>query len=87
MKKISPDYFDWITWRNGSPLDLFEYQLRSYNLKSIKSEFIRCVIGYCDGEELICRPKTKHKAVLFFKDNEYYWFHFTNEEFRFLTKA
>lgn len=79
--QINPLLFDWIIWRNGSPLDIFGLPLRNYTIHRIKPLINRYSIGYCNGEELVCRPKIGHKAVMFYKDEEYYWFHMTNEEF------
>jgi len=84
IPKINPQLFDWLVWRNGSPLDVCGLQLRSYNLSDIAPIIRKYSIGYCDGESLMCRPKTNHKAVMFEKDWEYYWFHLTNEEFDFI---
>lgn len=87
IPKINPSLFELSDWRNGSPIDLFGCQLRDYNLQQIKPIFLKYAIGYCDGESLVCRPKRDHKAVLFFKNEMYYWFHFTNQEFESLTKG
>jgi hypothetical protein len=84
MIKINSSLFDWVSWRNGTPLDVFDCQLRSYTLKLIKPQFHRFAVGYCDGENLPCRPKIEYKAVMFLKNGTYYWFHFTNEEFELL---
>jgi len=86
ISKINSSLFEWTIWRSGSPLDLFGCQLREYNLNKMKSIFSKYAIGYCDGENLSCRPKKNHKAVMFFKDETYYWFHFTNEEFAQLSQ-
>jgi hypothetical protein len=38
-------------------------------------------LGYCDAENLQCRAKLNHKAVMFDVSCEYYWFHLTDDEF------
>lgn len=84
IQKIPPILFDWIIWRNGSPLDVFGLPLRQYTLSDISPLLRKYAIGYCKGESLVCRPKINHMAVMFFINEEYYWFHFTNEEFTFI---
>ena len=44
-------------------------------------------IGYCDGENLGCRPKENEKAIMFLKDDIYFWFHLRNKEFEIIYEA
>ena len=41
-------------------------------------------IGYIEAEKLLCRPKKDNIAVMFLKDDEYFWFHFRKEEFQII---
>ena len=82
MVKINPMLFDWLTWRNGGPIDIFGIPLRQSTILVLKHMLHKYAIGYCDGESLVCRPKVNHKAVMFFKDGICYWFHMTNDEFK-----
>lgn len=75
-----PDSFDWHTWRAGTLQDFgvtykFDDIVRSRNL--IK----KYAVGFCFGEELICRPKKDTKAVMFLYNNIFFWTHLTNKEF------
>ena len=81
IEKITPELFDWLLWRAGSPSDLGLVCLERY---LIEMGYIirRYAVGYCDGENLICRPKIDCKAVMFFKDDRHFWFHLTNKEFK-----
>jgi hypothetical protein len=81
---LDPTAFDWFTWTRGVPSDIFGIPLRTSSLGIIKDIARQYAIGYCDGEQLICRPKINHKAVMFFMNGEYYWFHFRNEEFDYI---
>lgn len=78
--KMNSSYFDWLKWRAGSPLD-FKIQCREELLISKTTILRSYAIGWCDGESLICRPKIKHKGVMFYLNNVYFWFHFRNNEF------
>lgn len=80
IEKIDSTLFDWISWRSGSPLDFF-VPCRESALVEIRPILRRYAIGYCIGENLLCRPKLNHKAVMFFKNDLHFWFHLTNREF------
>jgi hypothetical protein len=81
IAKINPSEFSFRKWSNGTPIDIVGESIRTYNIEFHKSVLRKYAIGYCNGESLIVRPKINHKAVMFLKDSEYYWFHLTNEEF------
>jgi hypothetical protein len=78
--KIDSTLFDWLGWRSGSPVD-FLVPCRSEALVGIRKQLQDHAVGWCRGENLQCRPKVGHKAVMFFKDGTQFWFHVTNEEF------
>lgn len=84
LNKIDPQLFDWMMWRNGSPLDIFGVPLRPFTLDQIKPLLRRYVVGYCDAKRLVCRPKIGCKAVMFYKNDQYYWFHMMNHEFEYI---
>jgi hypothetical protein len=60
--------FDWLTWRSGHPLDLGIKHCRYGNVIKFRDVIKRYAIGYCNGENLPCRPKLDNKAVMFYKD-------------------
>jgi hypothetical protein len=80
MEKLDCGYFEWTLWREGSPLDLF-LVCREIELIRMRKTIMRHAVGWCNAEHLLCRPKTKHKAVMFFKGGRHFWFHLTNSEF------
>ena len=85
--KLNPQHFDWILWRSGSPVDIFGMKLRTETINSESTHlFKKYAVGYCNGENLVCRPKKGYKAVMFLKNDEVFWFHVKNEEFILLTK-
>lgn len=77
---LQSSHFNWSYWRSGSPMD-FLILCREPELISIRKELKRYAIGYCNGENVPCRPKFNNKAVMFFKDGRHFWFHLTNREF------
>ena len=81
IQKLYPELFDWLSWRSGSPADLF-VRCDEKVLISKKEILKYYAIGYCDGERLECRPKENCKAVMFYKDDITFWFHLTNFEFQ-----
>lgn len=82
MPKLDSTHFDWQKWLTGSIHDFdipcrFETIISSYG-KKILNNF---AIGWTYGENLLCRPKENHIAVMFEKDNNQFWFHLRNSEF------
>lgn len=78
--------FDWLSWQGGT---LFKLGLAPRKQIIISnSEIIKkYAIGYCAGEELLCRPKPDTIAVMFLKDDEYFWTHLLKEEFEIIFKT
>jgi hypothetical protein len=83
MTKIDPTQFTWSRWRAGSPVD-FLVECRSAALVGARGFLRDHTVGYCDAEQLTCRPKIGHKAVMFWKDGRHFWFHLTNREFHLI---
>lgn len=81
IPKLNPSLFEWTIWRNGSPIDIFGVALRQNNIPVIKAKALQYAIGYCEGTSLLVRPKSGTRAVMFFKDGVYYWWHFYIDEF------
>jgi hypothetical protein len=51
-----------------------------------KSILNKLAVGYCKSEHIPFVPKKDHKAVMFFKDDEHFWCHMTNDEFNGIFK-
>lgn len=81
INKMHGISFGWQEWRAGDPTDVFEIQCREKILLNNKETLKQYAIGYCKGEELICRPKKGTFGVMFLKDNIEFWFHLTIKEF------
>lgn len=77
--------FDWLTWLNGSP-ELLNLVCREKSLIKNKNILKKYAIGYCKGEELICRPRKNCYGVMFIKDDIEFWFHLRNKEFNLIFK-
>ena len=72
--------FDFSLWRAGCLSDIGV----SSRLKDIEDKMCilrKYAIGFCNGENLICRPKHNTKAVMFLKGDTQFWTHLTNREF------
>lgn len=82
IEKLDGSLFDWQTWRAGSLLDLgilyCRYSFIIYNKEIIK----KYAIGYCDGNDLLCRPKSDSIAVMFYKNDIQFWNHLRRNEFQ-----
>lgn len=81
IHRISAAQFTWDIWRAGS---ISEFHIPCREECIIKaSEILRkYAVGYCDGGQLLCRPKTGEMAVMFFYNNEHFWFHLRKKEFK-----
>lgn len=82
LPKIDSVNFDWLGWSAGSIHD-FNIPCRYESLISPESKRILndYAIGWTYGENLPCRPKQNHVAVMFEKDDRRFWFHIRNNEF------
>jgi len=82
LEKIDSTNFTWDKWRAGSIKD-FNIPCRFISLTSeISKRTLReYAIGWAWGENLMCRPKENEVAVMFYKDEEYFWFHLRRNEF------
>jgi hypothetical protein len=83
---LDPQLFTWSRWRVRSISDLGLIRVRMHFLLDKKITLNRYAVGYCKGENLVCRPKINHTAVMFFKEC-HFWFHLRNEEFDAIFKA
>lgn len=87
MKKLDSTHFTWSKWRAGSIHDLgVPCRYFAITTEPGKSILQKHIVGYCPGEELMCRPKLDHTALMCFKDGEHFWFHIRNKEFNELIK-
>ncbi len=84
IERMHGTSFDWLTWSGGWLIDL-GLKAQRFQLIKDNSDIIRqYAVGYCDGESLLCRPKLNEIAVMFLKDDKYFWTHIRKEEFEYL---
>ena len=83
IPKIDSSLFTWLEWRAFSIKELGVF-CRYADITSCRGKAIlrKYAIGYCKGENLLCRPKLNHTALMCFKDGEHLWFHLRNNEFQ-----
>jgi hypothetical protein len=80
LEHLNGTTFDWLSWQGGTlaKLGLFNRkQIILSNRQTIK----RYAVGYCEGDQLLCRPKPNTIAVMFFKEGEFFWTHLMADEF------
>ncbi len=73
--------FDWLTWRAGSILEVFNIKHRYDNILLNRNKIRKHAIGYCLADNIPCRPKEGYIAVMFEIDFRQWWTHFTIKEF------
>jgi hypothetical protein len=81
LEKLDASVFDWSYWRSGDVWNDFHIPCRSNALIDNKDTLRKYAIGWCYGENLICRPKEHNIAVMFQKDGKEFWFHLRDHEF------
>ena len=81
LVRIDPSNFTWTLWRAGSLYDLGIEKYRYAFILEKKTIIKKYAIGYCDAENLLCRPKKNCSAVMFQKNSNLFWTHLTNKEF------
>ncbi len=87
IPKLDSTSFTWQIWRAGSIHD-FNIPCRYEMLTSGYGKMIlnKYAIGWCYGENLMCRPKKNHIAIMFEKDDVRFWFHLRRNEFEEIFK-
>jgi len=81
IPEIGEDSFTYDRWCAGSIHDFGIEHFRYDNLEQYKDKLMDGICGYCFAENLRCRPKENHVAVLYTKGIDYMWFHIRNNEF------
>ena len=83
MEHMNEQSFNWLTWRNGSIFELLKIPHRTEILVLNKNIIKKYAIGYCKADNLPCRPKKDHVAVMFNTgDFDNWWTHLTTNEFK-----
>ena len=86
LPRLHETTFDWLRWRNGNLLSLLNVQSRTEIIKANASALRDHAIGWCEADNLVCRPKPGYMAVMFTVDEREFWTHLTKEEFDYCFK-
>jgi hypothetical protein len=82
MKHFCSTQFSWTTWRNGSIISILKIPHREPLIIANKNIIRKYAEGFCLAEYVPFKPKQNNVAVMFFTQNEgYWWTHLTNKEF------
>ncbi len=83
IPSLDSSLFDWLTWRRRCISEIwdlpFRYKFLVSDYGKIKMRIY--AVGWCEGSDLLCRPKTDHVGLMCWKDGEEFWFHLRREEF------
>lgn len=85
MEWFNEASFDWLSWRNGSVLSVFNIKHRYGPIYTNRKLIRKYAIGYCRADNIPCRPKPGWIAVMFDTQQENmntWWTHFTIKEFQ-----
>ena len=83
MERINQELFDWSSWRSGTLLD-FGCCNRTFSIRENKCLISKYSIGFCKSDNLLCRPKSHHFAVMFEINGNRFWTHFREQEFNLI---
>jgi len=84
VEHLNEASFDWLNWRNGSVLEIFDIRHRYEPIYRNRDLVRQYAVGYCKADNIPCRPKPGSMAVMFDTGRENWnpwWTHFTVREF------
>lgn len=81
IPRLHETSFDWLLWRNGNLVSTFNLPQRSEIIKANRYLLREHAIGWCESDNLVCRPKKGYIAVMFSYNDLDFWTHFTKDEF------
>lgn len=81
VQKLDSTMFTYDIWEAGSVHDFGIEHFRFDNLYENKNKLSEGLLGYCFGENLPCRPKENHVALMYGINDKRFWFHIRNNEF------
>jgi len=83
IEHFNEQSFDWLTWRSGSIINNLRIPHRTELIVLNKNIIRKYAIGWCKADNIPCRPKVNHIAVMFNNDNiNNWWTHLTIKEFK-----
>ena len=87
MKEFHIEYyngqsFDWLSWKAGTLLDVFGIENREYSVVKNRDMIRKYAVGWCESDNIPCRPKVSHMAVMFEYESNRFWTHLTMKEFK-----
>lgn len=81
LQHMDGSQFDWLSWRAGDPHRMFGVSARTLSLRVAHETIRQYAIGWCRGENVLCRPKVGQIAVMFEIAEQRGWFHMRQHEF------
>uniref|UniRef100_A0A6M3LX03 Uncharacterized protein n=1 Tax=viral metagenome TaxID=1070528 RepID=A0A6M3LX03_9ZZZZ len=82
MERLHPDSFSWSRWRRGTLIwEHLKIPCRHYFIVREAKILRKYVVGWLEGDRLVCRPKKDKIAVMFLINNTFCWTHLRKEEF------
>lgn len=84
IERYNEQSFDWLTWRNGSLFSILHIPHRFGAIILNKDKIRKYAVGYCEADNIPCRPKPGFVAVMFDTEEANYdkwWTHITKKEF------
>ena len=86
LTRYNEQSFDWLAWRNGTLLSLLQVDNRTAIIKTSRGVLRKYAIGWCESDNIPCRPKHGYYAVMFSVNGQEFWSHLNKEEFEYCFK-
>jgi hypothetical protein len=81
VNRLASDSFSWSRWRSCNIFDQFNFACRTYDILRMQKIIKKYVVGYIEGEKLVCRKKEDCFGVMFLIDDVFSWCHLKKDEF------
>lgn len=80
LERMHGSSFDWLSWSAGCIHD-FGIPCRTESILANADILRKYAVGWCPGEQVVCRPKVDEIAVMFVVEDRGFWFHMRKHEF------
>jgi hypothetical protein len=83
IPNIGSCHFTYELWK-GFSSQTFEISIKYFDIVSPRGKRIlrQYAVGWCNAQNVPCRPKVNEFAVMFYKEGEHFWFHLRKNEFQ-----
>ena len=82
MEHFHEQSFTSSVWSGGNLTEMLKIPNREETIVDNKDVIRKNAVGWCKGENIVCRPKPNTIAVMFLTNETEWWTHLTIKEFK-----